>query len=263
MAACPATLSPLPLQDKFHDDVFLSDTDDERLLNLNNEDTAQFATFDTLAQSRQLQSGGQLAEDEGNSRPNNGRTADICSSSEREMMQANDHDDDDGDEFNFIVVEEQPRRNSDPDAHFQPSQIEEKLLNHHLLGGKGVATERQADMKVVVCDTQNSKTLSASDNSRSPRGRRASVWNGVMACLTPVVGYFKKEKHPKPQVDEWEIDFADIRELNFIGSGAQGAVFAGEYLGKKVAVKKMKDQKYCEEAWNLRKLNHPNIVKLM
>ena len=173
-------------------------------------------------------------------------------SSHDEEMLCIDHGGVDGDhsDVDSVAVVDQPRRVSDSSSHFQPSQIEEKLQNHRLLNTGGV---KQADKQVVSGATTTT--------GRAPR--RASLWNGMVACLSPVVGYFKKEKQPILQQDEWEIEFADISELDFIGSGAQGAVFAGEYLGKKVAVKKVKDPKYCDEAWNLRKLDHPNIVKLM
>lgn len=162
----------------------------------------------------------------------------------------------DGADDSVAVVVEEPRRaGSDPKPHFQPSQIEEKLLNHRLLAVEDGGDVEDGDDAAAAKGSQ--------DAGRSPRRRRASIWNGMVSCLAPVMGYFKKEKQPKPQQDEWEIDFADISELDFIGSGAQGAVFAGSYLGQQVAVKKVKDPKYCDEAFNMRKLNHPNIVKLM
>lgn len=80
-------------------------------------------------------------------------------------------------------------------------------------------------------------------------------------CLSPVVGLWKNEKKPAAKSEDYEIPFADIRELDFIGSGSQGAVFVGDYLGEKVAVKKVKDINYCQEAIHMRKLSHPNVVK--
>ena len=231
MAACTAAVSHRPMGERYHDDVFLSDTDDG-LLVLNEEDIDRFTPSGGHLQSKQQNSG------------------EVAINIDQDEQVENDEEHSD-----FAVVEIQPRRTSDINSHFQPSQIEEKLLNHRLLNGE-VAAAEGAKAKVAV---NNDTSLSSSG---SPRRRRASIWNGMVACLSPVVSYFKKEKQPKPQQDEWEIDFADISELDFIGSGAQGAVFAGEYLGRKVAVKKVKDPKYCEEAWQLRKLNHPNIVKL-
>ncbi len=236
MAACPATLTPVAVQ--YQDDVFLSDTDDGGLLMM--EDIDQFTPAERFrigqsnsnTDSRQLRAAG--ASDQ------------VALYLEEETEEEN-HSDIDSEAVE--IINEQPRRGPSADsdtntAHFQPSQIEEKLQNHRLLS---------ADI--------NGAQQTDAASSRAPR--RASIWNGMVACLTPVVGYFKKEKQPKPKQDEWEIDFADISELDFIGSGAQGAVFAGEYLGKKVAVKKVKDPNYCDEAYNLRKLNHPNIVKMM
>ena len=240
MAACPKTLSPLPLEGNFKDDVFISDTDEELLVH-NDED---YKPFDTVTHHSQLQPKRTNLEEKDARRDRLDKAVRLCVSGQVDA-QNDAHSDVDS----VAVVEVQPRRASEPNnTHFQPSQIEEKLLNHQLLTVEGAAKS-------------DGSTSSA---SRSPRRRKASIWNGVVACLAPVVSYFKKEKQPiEPQQDEWEIDFADISELDFIGSGAQGAVFAGEYLGKKVAVKKVKDPKYCEEAWNMRKLDHPNIVKMM
>ena len=60
-------------------------------------------------------------------------------------------------------------------------------------------------------------------------------------------------------IDDWEIPFEAIQELQWLGSGAQGAVFMGKYKGEQVAVKKVKEE-YETDIKHLRKLNHPNIV---
>lgn len=59
--------------------------------------------------------------------------------------------------------------------------------------------------------------------------------------------------------DDWEIPFESISDLQWLGSGAQGAVFRGQLRGELVAVKKVREQKETEIR-NLRKLNHPNVV---
>ncbi len=89
-----------------------------------------------------------------------------------------------------------------------------------------------------------------------------SRWSlgGLFACLRPVAAYLGKDQPPLVKKDSWEIPFADILELDFIGSGSQGAVFVGECRGEKVAVKKVKDPSYCDGIRRLRKLTHPNIV---
>nr|KAI8726386.1 mitogen-activated protein kinase kinase kinase 12-like; partial [Biomphalaria glabrata] len=59
--------------------------------------------------------------------------------------------------------------------------------------------------------------------------------------------------------DDWEITFESITDLQWLGSGAQGAVFLGKLCNEEVAVKKVRDVKETD-IWNLRKLNHPNII---
>lgn len=59
--------------------------------------------------------------------------------------------------------------------------------------------------------------------------------------------------------DDWEIPFESITDLQWLGSGAQGAVFLGKLCNEEVAVKKVRDVKETDIR-NLRKLNHPNII---
>ena len=59
--------------------------------------------------------------------------------------------------------------------------------------------------------------------------------------------------------EDWEIPFERIRDLQWLGSGAQGAVFLGQMNNERVAVKKVKDRAEADIK-HLRKLNHPNIV---
>ena len=59
--------------------------------------------------------------------------------------------------------------------------------------------------------------------------------------------------------DDWEIPFENITDLQWLGSGAQGAVFLGKLNGEEVAVKKVRDV-HETDIKNLRKLNHPNII---
>lgn len=62
-----------------------------------------------------------------------------------------------------------------------------------------------------------------------------------------------------PRAESWEVPFEEISELQWVGSGAQGAVFLGKYHGEEVAVKKVRDIKETEIK-HLRKLKHPNII---
>jgi hypothetical protein len=103
----------------------------------------------------------------------------------------------------------------------------------------------------------------------APGERRSSIADGFWACLSPVVASFWKGRRRQSRggeggagKDAFEIEFADIGQLEFVGAGAQGAVFRGEYRGESVAVKKVKDKSYCNEISQLRKLSHRNIVQL-
>lgn len=59
--------------------------------------------------------------------------------------------------------------------------------------------------------------------------------------------------------ESWEVPFEEISDLQWVGSGAQGAVFLGKFHGEDVAVKKVRDIKETEIK-HLRKLKHPNII---
>jgi len=82
---------------------------------------------------------------------------------------------------------------------------------------------------------------------------------GFIGCFKPMWMMIGKGKQPEIEKDDWEIPFEAIQELQWLGSGAQGAVFMGKYKGEQVAVKKVKEE-YETDIKHLRKLNHPNIV---
>jgi len=58
----------------------------------------------------------------------------------------------------------------------------------------------------------------------------------------------------------WEVPFELISELQWLGSGAQGAVFLGRLNDEPVAVKKVRNAGETD-ILHLRKLSHPNIIK--
>ncbi|XP_030230838.1 mitogen-activated protein kinase kinase kinase 12 isoform X1 [Gadus morhua] len=90
---------------------------------------------------------------------------------------------------------------------------------------------------------------------------------GLFGCLRPVwtmIGkaYSTEHKHNlegRPSVELWEVPFEEISDLQWVGSGAQGAVFLGKLHGQEVAVKKVRDIKETDIK-HLRKLKHPNII---
>ncbi|KAG9340821.1 hypothetical protein JZ751_020013 [Albula glossodonta] len=68
----------------------------------------------------------------------------------------------------------------------------------------------------------------------------AGFLEGLFGCLRPV-------------------PFEEISELQWLGSGAQGAVFLGKFRSEEVAIKKVREQKETDIK-HLRKLKHPNII---
>ncbi|GMR51585.1 hypothetical protein PMAYCL1PPCAC_21780 [Pristionchus mayeri] len=91
---------------------------------------------------------------------------------------------------------------------------------------------------------------------------------GFSACFGPVLNYFARSQDGLAKsihdniVDDWEIDFGTIKDLEWLGSGSQGAVFSGSWNGRPVAVKKVKDIKEAEIG-HLKHLEHPNIIKFL
>ncbi|XP_063876752.1 mitogen-activated protein kinase kinase kinase 13-B-like isoform X5 [Scylla paramamosain] len=95
-------------------------------------------------------------------------------------------------------------------------------------------------------------------------GQRVNWLEGIIGCLRPVWTIIGKAalSEKQAQTDNWEIPFEEVSSLQWLGSGAQGAVFRGQMRGSWVAIKKVKEQKETDIN-HLRKLNHPNIVRFL
>ena len=96
-------------------------------------------------------------------------------------------------------------------------------------------------------------------------GYNTGRWfNGIIGCLKPFLDMLGSKDSSMNAFhhhhdDDWEIPFEHIKDLQWLGSGAQGAVFMGKYNNEWVAVKKVKEKRETEIK-HLRKLNHSNIV---
>eukprot|EP00094_Tigriopus_californicus_P011915 TCALIF_11510-PA protein Name:"Similar to MAP3K12 Mitogen-activated protein kinase kinase kinase 12 (Homo sapiens)" AED:0.14 eAED:0.14 QI:626/0.71/0.75/0.75/0.57/0.62/8/0/752 len=88
------------------------------------------------------------------------------------------------------------------------------------------------------------------------------IMDSFLGCFKPFVNFIGKTKPAEleDQSDNWEIPFESISDLEWLGSGAQGAVFVGRWKTELVAVKKVKEVAETN-IHHLRKLNHPNIVQ--
>ncbi|XP_013787510.2 mitogen-activated protein kinase kinase kinase 13-like isoform X3 [Limulus polyphemus] len=90
-------------------------------------------------------------------------------------------------------------------------------------------------------------------------GPRLASWlQGLLTCLRPMWNIIGKSVNNENK-DDWEIPFENIRDLQWLGSGAQGAVFLGRLDNELVAVKKVREKSETDIK-HLRRLNHPNIV---
>ena len=58
---------------------------------------------------------------------------------------------------------------------------------------------------------------------------KAQNWfNGILKCLKPFWSIIGPKETQETMYDEWEIPFEMLKDLQWLGSGAQGAVFMGK-----------------------------------
>ncbi|XP_075679832.1 uncharacterized protein LOC113795690 [Dermatophagoides pteronyssinus] len=98
-------------------------------------------------------------------------------------------------------------------------------------------------------------------HSQNPHGKISHHQNwlgGVFGCFKPIIGIISS-KGFKDGKNNCEIPYENLKDMQFLGSGAQGSVYVATLNQELVAVKKMREK--CEtEIKHLRKLNHKNIV---
>ncbi|XP_043286954.1 mitogen-activated protein kinase kinase kinase 12 isoform X2 [Venturia canescens] len=114
-------------------------------------------------------------------------------------------------------------------------------------------------------NTNSSDTATKCGPGSGPLEAQKSSWvEGILGCMRPVWTMLYKatanEKIKGNQSNDWEIPFETINELQWLGSGAQGAVFSGMLNKEIVAVKKVREPRETDIR-HLRKLNHPNVVR--
>ncbi|KAG7197645.1 hypothetical protein KM043_016469 [Ampulex compressa] len=152
--------------------------------------------------------------------------------------------------------------------------IQEEL--GQLGGTAGGSTVINDHMEGQLADSSNQSNISGSNSNSSDTpsrcataggaldAQRSSWVEGILGCMRPVWTMLSKaavnEKIKGHQTDDWEIPFESISELQWLGSGAQGAVFSGKLNKEVVAVKKVREPRETDIR-HLRKLNHPNIVQ--
>uniref|UniRef100_A0A3P8X6M9 Mitogen-activated protein kinase kinase kinase 12 n=1 Tax=Cynoglossus semilaevis TaxID=244447 RepID=A0A3P8X6M9_CYNSE len=144
-----------------------------------------------------------------------------------------------------------PTPSDGPTAHFDNSVL--KLHEHEACQcGGGAEAGHSPEAGAVRGQSENIRLQSGS----------GGFLEGLFGCLKPVwtmIGKAYSTEHKHSQEESWEVPFEEISDLQWVGSGAQGAVFLGKFHGEEVAVKKVRDIKETEIK-HLRKLKHPNII---
>lgn len=144
--------------------------------------------------------------------------------------------------------------------------------------------ERPVDAAMVEVKIPGAHCNDSSPDTPQPRFNVKPGWmDGIFGCLRPFLSVIGKAgvneikgnqgiinisirlKNYRNYLkllhaDDWEIPFESITDLKYLGCGGQGVVFSGILNNEEVAVKKVQDIKETDIK-NLRKLNHPNIVK--
>ncbi|KAM9408696.1 mitogen-activated protein kinase kinase kinase 12-like [Pholidichthys leucotaenia] len=142
----------------------------------------------------------------------------------------------------------------DQQEHFANSVL--KLHEHDGSPGRTEGEEQDLDSCVVRGHADDARLQCQST------GGGGGFLEGLFGCLRPVwtmIGKAYSTEHKHDLDETWEVPFEEISDLQWVGSGAQGAVFLGKLHGQEVAVKKVRNIKETDIK-HLRKLKHPNII---
>jgi mitogen-activated protein kinase kinase kinase 13 len=139
----------------------------------------------------------------------------------------------------------------------------------------------EPDIKTYPCG------VSSSSSAAKQLGWSENMWR-IFGCMRPVLSLIGKshilDNEKKHTDGGWEIPFEIISgisrhlpfdllsltnnivllflDLEWVGSGAQGAVFSGKLNNQIIAIKKVRDIRETDVR-HLAKLNHDNIVKIL
>lgn len=94
-------------------------------------------------------------------------------------------------------------------------------------------------------------------------GKSTGFFDNFLGCMRPIFSILIEKSSVNDmagKMEQWEIPFESITDLEWLGSGAQGTVFSGKLKNEIVAVKKVRDLKETDIK-HLRKLDHENIIK--
>ncbi|CAF0981799.1 unnamed protein product [Brachionus calyciflorus] len=87
-----------------------------------------------------------------------------------------------------------------------------------------------------------------------------TIFEGLFGCIRPIASLWSTKSSKNVNRGDYNIPFEELKDLVFLGSGAQGCVFKAMLNKEEVAVKKVKSKEEADTR-HLRKLNHVNLVK--
>ncbi|XP_056130767.1 LOW QUALITY PROTEIN: mitogen-activated protein kinase kinase kinase 12-like [Lampris incognitus] len=150
--------------------------------------------------------------------------------------------------------------NSPTPSEEQQEHFANSVLKLH--DNDGTPGRREGEGPDTESDAVRSQVHDARIQCQSNGGGGGGFLEGLFGCLRPVwtmIGKAYSTEHKHNLEELWEVPFEEISDLQWVGSGAQGAVFLGKLHGQEVAVKKVRDIKETDIK-HLRKLKHPNII---
>uniref|UniRef100_A0A3P9HYA6 Mitogen-activated protein kinase kinase kinase 12 n=1 Tax=Oryzias latipes TaxID=8090 RepID=A0A3P9HYA6_ORYLA len=155
---------------------------------------------------------------------------------------------------NVISIDTGETPSEEQQEHFNNSVL--KLHEHDGSSGRTEEKGPELDSSVVRSQVNDARLQTQST------GGGGGFLEGLFGCLRPVwtmIGKAYSTEHKHDLDEGWEVPFEEISDLQWVGSGAQGAVFLGKLHGQEVAVKKVRNIKETDIK-HLRKLKHPNII---
>uniref|UniRef100_A0A3P9MHC5 Mitogen-activated protein kinase kinase kinase 12 n=1 Tax=Oryzias latipes TaxID=8090 RepID=A0A3P9MHC5_ORYLA len=155
---------------------------------------------------------------------------------------------------NVISIDTGETPSEEQQEHFNNSVL--KLHEHDGSSGRTEEKGPELDSSVVRSQANDARLQTQST------GGGGGFLEGLFGCLRPVwtmIGKAYSTEHKHDLDEGWEVPFEEISDLQWVGSGAQGAVFLGKLHGQEVAVKKVRNIKETDIK-HLRKLKHPNII---
>lgn len=144
------------------------------------------------------------------------------------------------------------------------------------------------DGKKKTSFDQNDPEFVTYENGGDSNGSSRHLFEGIFGCIRPFLSLLYKPNNLKDKYHHHHhashhnnrhdssantttantnttelinIPFEQLKDLQWLGSGAQGCVFKGYYKNEEVAIKKVRSKEEANVK-HLMRLNHPNLVKL-